>query len=233
MWTDQRTDTHQGSLAAPYICEEFAETDPARGFVNGFTLHITRQNGAGYQANGSHSLNTAPWGGGHHDWFRRHFAHGFSVLIVGDDLPFPTNRVTLSATLTDTDGLPAPAIAYHLDPNDRRQMEYGINRVRELADTMGAFDFRANRFLNEAGDYAPPAWHLLGTARLGDDPANSVVDPWQQAWDVPNLFIMDGSVLPTGGAVNPTSTIGAMTMRAASHLRDGFAEARAGRRIAG
>jgi choline dehydrogenase-like flavoprotein len=119
-----------------------------------------------------------------------------------------------------------------LDPNDRRQIDYGIERVRDLANALGAVDFRANRFLNAAGEYSPPAWHLLGTCRMGDDPASSVVDQWQQAWDVPNLFIMDGSVLPTGGAVNPTSTIGAMTLRAASHLRDHFADARAGRRTA-
>ncbi len=232
LWITERTDTHQGILAAPYICEEFAETDPDRGFVNGFTLHVTRQNGAGYQANGSHSLNTAPWGNGHHAWFRQHFAHGFSVLVCGDDLPIASNRVTLSDTLTDADGLPAPHVSYKLDPNDRRQIDYGIERVRDLANALDAVDFRANRFLNAAGEYAPPAWHLLGTCRMGNDPEASVVDQWQQSWDLPNLFIMDGSVLPTGGAVNPTSTIGAMTLRAASHLRDHFADVRAGRRTA-
>lgn len=229
LWTTERTDTHQGILAAPYICEEFAETDVSRGFVNGFTLHITRQNGAGYQANGSHSRNTAPWGKDHHGWFRRHFAHGFSVLVCGDDLPVATNRVTLSATLTDSDGLPAPHVAYKLDPNDRRQIEYGIDRVRELAGALDAFDFRANRFLDDAGEYSPPAWHLLGTCRLGADPETSVVNQWQQSWEVPNLYLMDGSVLPTGGAVNPTSTIGALAMRASANLRDNFGQARVGR----
>lgn len=226
IWTRQRTDSHQGIVSAVFISEEFAETDAARGFINGFTLHITRKNGAGYQANGSHSGNVAPWGEKHHAWFREHFAHGFNVLVCGDDLPLPTNRVTLSTTARDSDGLPAPHIAYALDPNDRRMIDYGIARARDLADAVDAIDVRVNPFMTPAGVYNPPAWHLLGSCRLGADRETSVVNPWHQAWDVPNLYIMDGSVLPTGGAVNPTSTIGAMTLRAAEHLRDSFAAAR-------
>ena len=228
IWTRERTDAHQGIISAVFISEEFAETDPARGFVNGLTMHITRMNGAGYQAIGSHSGNVAPWGSSHHAWFRDHFAHGFNVLIVGDDLPIADNRVTLSQTLRDDSGLPAPKITYKLDPNDRRMMDFGIERAKDLARAVDAFDVKVNAFTDADGNYRPPAWHLLGTCRLGDDPATSVLTPWQQSWDVPNLFIMDGSVLPTGAAVNPTSTIGALTLRAASHLRGHFAEVRRG-----
>ena len=232
IWSPERTDSHQGIISAVYICEEFAETDPSRGFINGITLHITRQNGAGYQANGAHSGNAAPWGPTHHDWFRRHFGFGFNVLVVGDDLPVATNRVTLSTTEVDSDGLPAPRITYKLDPNDRRQIDFGIDRARDLARAIGATDIRVNNLTNAAGEYAPPAWHLLGTCRMGTDPEASVVNQWHQSWDVPNLYIIDGSVLPTGGAVNPTSTIGALAMRAAANLRDAFADARAGVRAA-
>jgi choline dehydrogenase-like flavoprotein len=231
IWTPERTDSHQGIISALFICEEFAETDPSRGFVNGVTLHITRNNGAGYQANGSHSGNVAPWGAGHHEWFRRHFGHVFNVLVVGDDLPIATNRVTLSTTETDSDGLPAPHITYKLDPNDRRLMDFGIDRALDLARAVDATDVKVNAFTDADGNYAPPAWHLLGTCRMGSDPESSVVNQWHQSWDVPNLFIIDGSVLPTGGAVNPTSTIGALAMRAATNLRDRFADVRAGARM--
>ena len=54
--------------------------------------------------------------------------------------------------------------------------------------------------------------HHLGTARMGDDPATSVVDRWCMTHDVPNLGIVDGSVFVTAGAVNPTSTIGALAL---------------------
>jgi choline dehydrogenase-like flavoprotein len=61
-------------------------------------------------------------------------------------------------------------------------------------------------------------FHLLGTARMGDDPASSVVDSVGRAHDAPNLWIVDGSVFVTAGALNPTSTIQAIALRSADAL---------------
>ncbi|MDP6653475.1 MAG: GMC family oxidoreductase, partial [Gammaproteobacteria bacterium] len=62
-------------------------------------------------------------------------------------------------------------------------------------------------------------WHLMGTARMGDDPDRSVVNKWGQAHDVDNLFIVDGSLFVTGGGVNPTPTIQALALRTADYIR--------------
>jgi choline dehydrogenase-like flavoprotein len=78
-----------------------------------------------------------------------------------------------------------------------------------------------------AGHYRPPAWHLMGTCRMGADPERSVVDAQHRAWDVPNLVVVDASVLATGGVVNPTSTVAALSLRAAELLRDRRREVRA------
>jgi choline dehydrogenase-like flavoprotein len=59
---------------------------------------------------------------------------------------------------------------------------------------------------------------LLGTAKMGTDPATSVVDAWGRAHDVPNLFIMDGSIWPTSSGMNPTATIVALALRCTEHL---------------
>ena len=61
-------------------------------------------------------------------------------------------------------------------------------------------------------------WHLLGTARMGDDPATSVLDKWNRTHDVPNLYVADGSCFVTSSGVNPTSTIVAIALRAADHM---------------
>jgi len=61
-------------------------------------------------------------------------------------------------------------------------------------------------------------WHLLGTARMGEDRKSSVVDAFNVAHDVPNLVIVDGSSLPTSGGVNPTATIQALALRCADHI---------------
>jgi choline dehydrogenase-like flavoprotein len=232
MWVDEPTDSHAGIISAAQICEEFAETDPRRGFVNGVTLHIVRQNGAGFQALGSHSGNVAPWGRGHHDHFRRHFGRSIGMLLVGDDLPQPDNRVTLSDSVVDSSGLPAPRIAYRLHENDIRLIRFAADRAREFASAAGAWDFRLNDFGLSGDGYRPPAWHLLGTARMGSDPETSVTNRWHQAWDCPNLFVVDGSSMPSGAAVNPTSTISAMALRAAVNLRDNFTTLRRARKVA-
>ena len=68
-------------------------------------------------------------------------------------------------------------------------------------------------------DLMPDAgFHLLGTARMGEDPRRSVVDRWGRAHDVPNLFIVDGSVFVTCAALNPTPTIQALALRTAGHI---------------
>lgn len=224
MWLDEPTENYMGTISASLISAEFAETDVSRGFVNGITLHMIRQSGAGLQATGGFSGNRAPWGRGHHEWFRRHFGHGLAVLVYGDDLPRPENRVTLSTTHIDSSGLPAAKVDYKLCENDRLLIRFGLERGVELARALGAFDVKTNDLVDAEGNYSPPAWHLLGTARMGSDPANSVVNRWHQTWDCQNLFIIDGSVMTTGAAINPTSTISALAYRAADNLATHFAD---------
>lgn len=65
----------------------------------------------------------------------------------------------------------------------------------------------------------PPGWHLMGSCRMGNNPDDSVTNAYNQTWDVPNLFVVDGSSLPTGAAVNPSSTIGAIAVRCAEFIK--------------
>jgi len=208
------------------ISQEFAETDVRRGFVNGFNFNCATAGHAGGQSIGFVTPASAPWGDGHHDWFRRHFSHGCAVFAIGDDLPQAENRVTLSETERDADGLPAPRIAYAPHENDLRMMRFALGRLEDVAKAADAFDYRLHDYMSPEGVYQTPAWHLLGTARMGAAAETSVVNRWHQAWDAPNLYIVDGSALTTGGVVNPTNTICALALRAAEHLRDNFAELR-------
>jgi 2-methyl-1,2-propanediol dehydrogenase len=219
IWVEQQLDGFQGFVGA-LISSQFAETEESRGFVNGFNFNVARGSGPGMSAVGGFSRQPAPWGAAHHPWFRRHFAHSFRVHAIGDDLPQAENRVTLSASLKDADGLPAPKIAYRPHANDWRQMAFMRAPLRQIAQAAEAFHIAINDYVEPDGVYRTPAWHLLGTARMGDDAATSVVDPWHRAWEVPNLYIVDGSSMPTGGVVNPTATITALALRAAEHIRD-------------
>jgi choline dehydrogenase-like flavoprotein len=101
-------------------------------------------------------------------------------------------------------------------------MNYMLDRITDVAKAAGAFEYSLQDYRDENGVYRTPAWHMIGTCRMGADPETSVVNKWNQSWDVPNLFIVDGSVLATGGVVNPTPTISALALRAAEYIRDNF-----------
>jgi choline dehydrogenase-like flavoprotein len=153
-----------------------------------------------------------PWGPDHHRTLIERLGHTASVTVTTEDMPDPDNRVTLHPTLTDSNGIPAPKLTYTLAPVARRTIDHGIANATLLMKTAGAREVVPLPLINGAG------FHLLGTARMGADPATSVVNADCRAHDVDNLYIVDGSVFSTCGAVNPTSTIQAVALRAADRL---------------
>ena len=187
---------------------EFARSDPSRGFVRGATWALGSSGGplkAVFAPDG-----VGRWGSEHHDAFRRRFGRTASWVIIAEDLPDPDNRVTLSDTLVDGSGIPAPVLTYRMAENTRRLMEWNTERARESLEAAGATHIEVTP--HQANG------HLLGTARMGTDPATSVVDPDCVAHDVRNLVIPDGSVFVTAGSANPTTTIASVALRCADRL---------------
>jgi len=125
--------------------------------------------------------------------------------------------VTLDPTLVDSDGIPAPKISYTMSENSRLMMEHGIARGREVMEAAGAIEITGGGPMRQAG------WHLLGTARMGSDPATSVVNHWGRSHDVKNLFVVDGSIFVTSGGLNPTSTIQALALYIADTMKKNLA----------
>lgn len=202
---------YKGPFATTLVSQEFYETQAERGFVRGYQMQLIRSDGPLGTALGGY-LPRVAWGSEHHMLFQRQFGRTASLTVTTEDLPNPENRVTLSTDLVDSDGLAAPSLAYRVDDNARAMIRHGIERASTVLREAGAIDVIAQDLVESAG------FHLLGTARMGNDPTNSVVDRWGRAHDLDNLFIVDGSVFVTAGAVNPTSTIQALALRTADHL---------------
>jgi choline dehydrogenase-like flavoprotein len=135
------------------------------------------------------------------------------MVVICEDLPEPENRVTLDPELVDSNGIPAPKIQYRLSQNSESMMAHAVARAQEVLEAAGAKRCYVDAPLRPAG------WHLMGTARMGTDPARSVVNPWGRAHDVKNLFVVDGSVFVTAAAVNPTNTIQAFALYAADQIK--------------
>lgn len=213
---DRPLDSYRGPQANMVLSHEFYETDESRGFVRGFQLQVTRQGAPLSTALGhAHLLppeGRLPWGERHHAAFGERFNHTLVVSMNGEDLPETVNEVALDPELTDADGVPAPLIRYRLSDNSRRMIDFAMARAEEVLRAAGAREVHRPDTLPTAG------FHLMGTCRMGERPYGSVVDRWGRSHDVPNLFVVDGSVFVTSAGVNPTPTIQALALRTADYI---------------
>ena len=208
---------YKGPTGCCIMSQEFYETDPSRGFLRGYSFEILRGMGAVSTALWGMSTGRLPWGPGHHEAYQRLFDRTAGMVVICEDLPEPHNRVTLDPELVDADGIPAPKISYTLSENSRRMLDHAVARGREVLEASGAVDTEAEAPLGPAG------WHLMGTARMGTDPAHSVVNEWGRCHDVRNLFIVDGSLFVTSAAVNPTQTIQSLALYVADTVKKNLA----------
>ena len=212
---DEPLDSHYGPQGCCMLSQEFYETDPQRDFVRGYNMQITRGGGPVGTALNRLATGDIPWGAGHHEAFARYFDRTVSLGICCEDLPEQHNTVTLDPQLTDSNGIPAPKITYTTSENSLRMLRHGLQKGTEVMEAAGAIEVRTSgpEPIRMAG------WHLMGTARMGRDPATSVVNEWGRSHDVRNLFIVDGSVFVTSGGVNPTTTIQAVALYIADSMK--------------
>jgi choline dehydrogenase-like flavoprotein len=137
------------------------------------------------------------------------YNHQVGVKMVGEMLPDERNRVTLSNEL-DQYGIRIPRITYAWGENDRKLIHHALAQMQMSMEAIGAKDI-----FQQTDD----ANHLAGTARMGFDRETSVVNADCRSWDIPNLWICDGSVFPTTGGVNPSLTIQAIALRTADRIK--------------
>jgi choline dehydrogenase-like flavoprotein len=142
-------------------------------------------------------------------WGRSYFV----AVAFAEMLPRPENRVTLDPNRCDAWGIPVLRIDCAHGPAELESARDQAAVLRALAGIAGATLTRIDE------TPAPPgtAVHECGTARMGADPTNSVVDPHNQCWDARGLYVTDGACFPSQGNQNPTLTILALTARACAH----------------
>lgn len=193
------------------LTEEFYETDPKRGFARGFAVQTVGPLPIAFAK--QMFAATGAWGWG----LRRammDYNHWSALGVLGEILPWPENRVELAdgnegrPEARDRFGLPVASVSFTLHDNDKKLIEFGKNKTIEIMQAAGA-----TQIVQEAR-YA----HLVGAARMSARPEDGVCDRFGRTWDVPNLFVMDGSVMPTQGSANPGLTIQALAARTADYL---------------
>jgi choline dehydrogenase-like flavoprotein len=183
--------------------EQFYETDAARGFARGFSIQTVSPLPIGWA---EHVLADGHWGTALREYMRD-YNHWTVLGALSELLPHPDNRVTL-ADETDEQGLAIARLDYTQSDNDRANIDYAKQTLRAILDAAGAQDVLV------IDRYA----HLIGGARMGASPDDSVCDADHRIWGVRNVFVTDGSALPTQGAANPALTIMAESSRVAAVL---------------
>ncbi|HQT47409.1 MAG TPA: GMC family oxidoreductase [Acidocella sp.] len=138
-----------------------------------------------------------------------HYNHQIGVKMVGEMLPDERNQVTL-ADEKDQYGLRIPRITYSWGENDKKLIQHALGEMTRTVEAMGA---------SEIFQQEDDTNHLAGTARMGFNAETSVVNADCRSWDIPNLWICDGSVFPTTGGVNPSLTIQAIALRTADRIK--------------
>jgi len=169
-----------------------------------------------------------PWGPQHKEMMRespmRDRMWGFTMQ--GEDLPQPTNRVDLDPSVRDVRGFPVARTTYMPHRFERAASAHYARVLTSVLEEMGA-EWTVTTTSPEPdaigsyGDFISPvpnSKHVMGTVRMGDDPATSVVDQWGRLHDVPNLLVADSSVFVTSSGYGPTLTLVALAIRNARAL---------------
>lgn len=139
----------------------------------------------------------------------------YQVGMFGNPEPLPRadSTVTLDHSKTDDFGNPVPDVSWTLGSYAQTTMEFIRELQLSILEEMGATVTGTSDLSNPA-----PGSHPMGTTRMGNDPTESVVDPELRTHDLANLSIASSSVFVTGGALNPTLTIAALSLKAADHI---------------
>jgi gluconate 2-dehydrogenase alpha chain len=167
-----------------------------------------------------------PWGAAHTRSMKesalRDRMWGFTMQ--GEDMPQPTNGVDLDPKIRDVRGFPVARVTYSSHPFELAASDHYAERLTEILESMDAewtvtttspaASFPYGGFISPV----PQSKHVMGTTRMGTDPATSVVDPVGRLHDVPNVVIADSSVFVTSSGYGPTLTLVALALRASRAL---------------
>ncbi|MEF8779581.1 MAG: GMC family oxidoreductase [Haloferacaceae archaeon] len=159
------------------------------------------------------ALSGDDWGTALLERLRGEYGHHVAIGALVEQLPREDSYVALDPERTDDRGNPVPDVHWNVDDRTLRTLERANELQQQVLEELGA-----DVTWQVGPENTGPAYHHMGTTRMGADPDDSVVTPRLRTHDLENCWIASSSVFPTGGAVNPTLTIAALALRAAGDL---------------
>jgi choline dehydrogenase-like flavoprotein len=204
--------------------DDLHPSDAKRGFIRGGVVAelntFTHQPIAFATVLANGMGGERPWGAELKQRLRA-FPRTLVLAAICEELPMEDNRIDLDPEVKDRFGLPVPRITKRQHANDVAMYRWYERKLVEIAEAAGASRVWPGRIEGihiDENTFQKSNAHNHGTCRMGDDPKRSVVDRWCRSHEVRNLWVVDGSVMPTNGGYNPTLTILANAYRVADHF---------------
>ncbi|MED1917889.1 GMC family oxidoreductase [Bacillus thuringiensis] len=190
------------------LTQHFYETDRERGFARGYTLsaHGARPVGMAAAIAAEREDGSYLWGKQLRETMLDYNMYA-RITLVGEVLPHPDNRVTLSGE-KDEYGMPIPTVTFSYQENDKHLYKHAIGQMNRIVEAMGG---QPEHVVSDTA-------HLMGGCRMGNDRETSVVNEYGQSHDIPNLFIAGASTFVTSSGSNPTNTVMALAARTADKI---------------
>jgi choline dehydrogenase-like flavoprotein len=204
------------SVVVTRVLHDYYRADPKRGFYGGSGIDARFDwYPVSFAARGM-PTDIQQWGS---EWKRtvgRYYTHTMGLLAHTSCLAVEQNSISLDDEVKDAWGLPAMRVTFKNHPDDVKMLRFAAERQKEILTAAGA-----KKIWFDPGSLEEQTFsvHLMGSCRMGDDPAISVVNKWNRTHDVPNLFLVDGSSLVTSGRQQPTETIQALAYRTADYIQ--------------
>ncbi len=205
---------------------------PGPGFALDFQFQDANLEGGGVLYNGFSRtplrvLNTVPrpqgmksWGREFKEFYRKYFWKHIRLYCGAHGLPREGNRVDLDPQLSDALGMRIVRVTHRAHSWSAPQLEWIAGRAEQFLMETGAQFTIHDRILPEPD--GPLGQHQCGTCRMGSDPRSSVADRSGRVHDVPNVFVVDGSVITNSGGCNPCLTIQALAYWVSEHIVRGW-----------
>ena len=172
----------------------------------------------GYGFQGGSALNFAMGAPGFGQAYKEAVKNGqwtMNLVGFGECLPYKNNRCSINKDVSDIFGIPVLHFDIAWGENEKTMIRDMAVTAGEMLEASGAKNVRTFALEDRIPGYSI---HEMGTARMGSDAKTSVLNQFQQAHDVKNLFVMDAAGFPSGGCQNPTLTIMAIAVRSTDYL---------------
>lgn len=213
-WVEGRFSKFLKSYSGPQGCSIYStQFHKNKNFQKGYTIQILRESHPVEHFVMRKKLRQLNFGKNFFKDFYKYYGKTISAAIICEDFPEVKNRVILDKKKLDSDGMPGVKIFYKVSKNSKKMISDGIKNCKKLMYEAGA------KNVISFGPVKHTGWHIMGTAKMGKNSENSVVDQNGRCHDVKNMFIVDSSIFCSSSGMNPVSTICALSLKITDYIK--------------